>query len=76
MTKRKPGRRPFYANTRPIQTTSMMLFADQLARLDQYADTRRVSKSDVMRQALDLFFAVNSDVGTTRSVRHEEVSAA
>lgn len=66
MSKRKPGRKPTLP--RPTSQTSMVIFADQYANLERYASARRISHSEVFRQALDLFFAVNSDFTNNQSV--------
>lgn len=62
-TKRKPGRpQTLFA---PNATFALVFYNAQIERLDRIAATRRVSRSQVAREALDMFLAVNSDLVTT-----------
>ena len=57
--KKKPGRPPTL--TRPNGTFPVVLYTDQVERLDRIAFQRGASRSAVAREAMDLFLAVNRD---------------
>lgn len=55
---KKPGRKPYL--TKPTVTASLMLFEEQMDRLDQFAAAHGASRSAVVRDAIEFFLAAHS----------------
>lgn len=56
--KKRPGPRPTLQ--RPSVSSTLVLFEDQVERADRYALAHGLSRSQVAREALELFLAVKS----------------
>lgn len=70
--KNKPGRKPYLPY--PTKITTVMLSPDQIERLDNIARDRHTTRSAVVRDAVDLFFATERHFVSSQQA-HDRVKA-
>lgn len=71
--KKRPGRGPTLP--KPSVSSTLVLFVDQVERADRYALAHGMSRSEVAREAFELYLAFKSGFVTSAPKGEEEEAA-